>query len=895
MKKYLSAIAIFLSVLVVFSSLAIGNVVAYNTGDANKDGSVDYKDVLWMRLYLIKGKYNGQTCIYHAAADVNENNIIDTQDIWQMRRVLARVETQFYPSDYTVTSQTKATITEEPKTENPNANTPPYGTGERDVPNWYYDQLAICKTINGNPWYTVAVNQAGYSPNGSKIIKLIEGKYNTPVRSLIDQVDCYIVDEATKEVVKIVQSGKRRGDFTEALQGLNTNYIWYSTVDISDFTEKGTYRLYTPAGYSYTFTISDNPYQRAVDDLIMGLYYQRCGDALTTEVMQNYEDYLVANYGDSYSQYCETYSTYARQACHLEAHNVNNNTTVNAGEEVVIVDTYKKQVTFTYKYTSKPDSNDIISKLTSNNSYNNYYKVSYNDKSSNVYIYSISDEYLTEDQVTSVKSTISKNFTNLSFVEPTKETSNPTYKGIFTPDTDENGNITTTYPATDFAYGLHDAGDFGRYTQPAAQVIADLLSAYEMSPEVFTLDVVQDNEGENIPDVLDHARWEAKFLLNMQSKTGNSKGGFYFKICTSEFASSTGSEPYNDKGFNESGYGDYGGFRVQQVNFAATASAAGTLAHCAYVFKDIDPEFAAECKAAAQAGYEYYYTHISDKTNESAARNSAATSGQSGAWSVGGGAYGGTSTESYDCEFYMNVALYRVTGDASIHSKITSRATIPTAFDSQSHGGYGTYIYINAYNNMQNGYSYNETTYNKCISAFVNKAIANNETSADESNFGNLNTAWGWGSNPRSANLLKHNGIISIIKTDNAEFTETNLTTVRNGITFMLGANMLGYCFITGHTNYGSNSNGTGKCSENIHHYPSVLYKKTTPCIPGLLAAGYSKETSYGSGWITDSGKFRYRDDSGDHVTNEICVYWNSSAIFAFTAVVADDIKNASK
>ena len=97
----------------------------------------------------------------------------------------------------------------------------------------------------------------------------------------------------------------------------------------------------------------------------------------------------------------------------------------------------------------------------------------------------------------------------------------------------------------------------------------------------------------------------------------------------------------------------------------------------------------------------------------------------------------------------------------------------------------------------------------------------------------------------------------------------------------MLGVNVEGWSFITG-VSEGS--------SKNVHHFPSNILKreKKIPCVPGLLAGGYTNESS---AYISsDANLFRYRDEEGDFVCNEICVYWNSAAILAFSASIAKDI-----
>ena len=52
------------------------------------------------------------------------------------------------------------------------------------------------------------------------------------------------------------------------------------------------------------------------------------------------------------------------------------------------------------------------------------------------------------------------------------------------------------------------------------------------------------------------------------------------------------------------------------------------------------------------------------------------------------------------------------------------------------------------------------------------------------------------------------------------------------------------------------------------------------------MAAGYSQ----GQGSDTS---FHYNDKNGDYVSNEICVYWNSSCLSSYACVVQQDINRA--
>ena len=136
------------------------------------------------------------------------------------------------------------------------------------------------------------------------------------------------------------------------------------------------------------------------------------------------------------------------------------------------------------------------------------------------------------------------------------------------------------------------------------------------------------------------------------------------------------------------------------------------------------------------------------------------------------------------------------------------------------------------------------------------------------------------------ASILKVNSFVSAISNYTNDTTDY-ITANRLCEGFMLGQNPLGYCMLTG-MGLGKSAS---KVTSNIHHYPSVLFTSGgDPCQPGWLAEGYSKHSrSAGKYAASDSGRFRYRDDNSDFVTNEVVVYGNSAFVFMLASVVQQD------
>lgn len=117
--------------------------------------------------------------------------------------------------------------------------------------------------IEALPSYlNVAVNQAGYRPDDEKtvFVKTEKGKE-----------DFYVVDAGTGKIAwqgKLSETADDPASKTKVARG-----------DFSGVNQPGTYYIYTEAGSSYTFYISDDVYADLYKDVVLMLYRQRCGIA----------------------------------------------------------------------------------------------------------------------------------------------------------------------------------------------------------------------------------------------------------------------------------------------------------------------------------------------------------------------------------------------------------------------------------------------------------------------------------------------------------------------------------------------------------------------------------------------------------------------------------------
>ncbi|MBN2202482.1 glycoside hydrolase family 9 protein, partial [bacterium] len=184
----------------------------------------------------------------------------------------------------------------------------------------------------------------------------------------------------------------------------------------------------------------------------------------------------------------------------------------------------------------------------------------------------------------------------------------------------------------DVTGGWHDAGDYGRYSEPGACAAAMLLLAYDSFPGLFGDDLGIPESGNGVPDILDEVRWELDWLMKMQDPA---TGGVFHKAASVRFPGFVMPEK------------DYSTIAVHAVSPTATAATAAVLAQAARIWRGIDVEYASVLLEAA----EFAYGWIIANTGAPGFKNPPG---------VESGEYGDASAA--DESFWAAMELYRTTG-----------------------------------------------------------------------------------------------------------------------------------------------------------------------------------------------------------------------------------------
>ncbi len=382
----------------------------------------------------------------------------------------------------------------------------------------------------------------------------------------------------------------------------------------------------------------------------------------------------------------------------------------------------------------------------------------------------------------------------------------------------------------DVSGGWHDAGDYGRYTVPAAKAVADLMLAYELYPECFGDDNDIPESGNGIPDILDEARYELEWMLKMQRDDGM----VYHKVTGLNFDGVCKADECTEKLY------------VISPSKTATADLAGAMYMAARIYADIDRGFADRCLVAAGKALDAYMDHIGERNFVNPP-------------DVLTGEY--KDGNSADELFWAVCEGYRTTGDKTLGKKLDGidlTRIEGVAFDWANVSGYGLYAYLCSQKELDLPFD-PEEMYLKFCDELV--GICHKEAYGST-----IMDDYFWGSNMTIAN----NGMGLLLGHKLTQKTEY-LLAARRQLHYLFGTNANSYCFLTG---YGS------QCPEDPHHRPSQAIHK---CMKGMLVGGPDSKLDdvYAKAVLAGRPKARcYVDNSQSYSCNEITIYWNSPLCF---------------
>ncbi|MDA3929840.1 MAG: glycoside hydrolase family 9 protein [Prolixibacteraceae bacterium] len=396
--------------------------------------------------------------------------------------------------------------------------------------------------------------------------------------------------------------------------------------------------------------------------------------------------------------------------------------------------------------------------------------------------------------------------------------------------------------------GWYDAGDYNKYIISSAIPVFTLLSAYETYPELYdSLGLNIPESKNNIPDILDEALYNIRWMMTMQDEDG----GIYNKTTEANFSGFD--MPSNVKSTRY----------VCAKSTAASLDFAAVMAITSRVFKKFNPELADSALNMAIKAWQWA------KNNPNVAfKNPSASGGYPG---VNTGDYADTG---FDDEFtWCATELYITTKDEAYYNEINFDISFGVP-------GYPTVGSLSLLSLLVNKDSLTEVANLDLIKSKFNSAVSGIKNNISTSPYRIPGDFYYWGGNNAFANW----GMMfmqAFRLTGDASYFNAGLFT----LDYLLGKNATTYCFVTG---FGS------KSPINPHHRISVADGVVDP-VPGMLVGGAASgdgadcgANAYPSNTLAKS----YLDQVCSYSTNEVAIGYNSGLVFLTGALIAEYQKN---
>ena len=385
--------------------------------------------------------------------------------------------------------------------------------------------------------------------------------------------------------------------------------------------------------------------------------------------------------------------------------------------------------------------------------------------------------------------------------------------------------------------GWHDAGDYGKYTGPGAVTVAHLLYAWKLFPAGCSGFLNIPESGNGIPDILNEARYELDWLLQMQRPDG----AFHHKLTKAAFAPFI--MPQDDP---ETEY-------LMPVSHCATAAACACLALASRIWRDFDAAFAGRMLEASRQAWNWLRSNpdFVPFRNPEGVRT-----GPYGEWT------------DLDDRFWAACELYAATGENGFRREaetLYASGQNLTRFGWADVGGMAALCCLFDLKESAGDVLYTELKkdflrQSEQVLALCGKSGYGTALAPDQYTWGSILTVMG-----NAMALILHSLLTGSPEARNAALLQWH---------YALGMNALDLCFVTG---FGERS------VLHPHHRPSGSDGIDAP-VPGLIAGGPNKRFPYQQtrdklGEDTPPAKF-YLDELPSADTNEIAIYWNSPAVF---------------
>ncbi|MFN3404381.1 MAG: glycoside hydrolase family 9 protein [Cytophagaceae bacterium] len=397
--------------------------------------------------------------------------------------------------------------------------------------------------------------------------------------------------------------------------------------------------------------------------------------------------------------------------------------------------------------------------------------------------------------------------------------------------------------------GWYDAGDYNKYMVNSGISTYTILAIYEHFPSYCdTLDLFIPESSNNIPDVLDEALWNVRWMLTCQDP---GDGSVYHKVTDDKFNAVQMPHQYNWKRW------------AVQRGTAATLDFAAVMAQGARIFSKFPtqlPGLADSCLTAAVKAYDWAVANpnVTVTTNVTGFET---------------GVYGnGQLSDEFD---WARMELYITTGNSQYYDRsavLNNNADVPGWPNVRTLG----YISLAHHRKGLTDAAFADTTAikNKLIN-LANGLRNYSQTSAYRVVMGQSSWNFTWGSNAVAGNQAMI--LLQAFKMTN---DSSYLKAAISNLDYILGRNGTGYSYVTG---FGK------KYPMEPHHRISSADGVAEP-VPGMVVGGPNPNQSDNCpGYPSSMPARSYVDTWCSFASNEPAI--NYTAPVAYTACAIEAIQ----
>ncbi len=399
--------------------------------------------------------------------------------------------------------------------------------------------------------------------------------------------------------------------------------------------------------------------------------------------------------------------------------------------------------------------------------------------------------------------------------------------------------------------GWYDAGDYNKYIVNSGITMGTLLSAYEDFPDYFKrLSVNIPESGNAVPDILDEALYNLRWMLTMQDPND---GGVYNKCTNIKF-----------DGMVMPGITKAPRYVVQKgtaatLDFAAVAAQAGRIFN---KYKKALPGLSDSCIAAAKKAYSWALLNPDMEYNQNRMN-------QTFKPPVSTGGYGDRNFG--DEWFWAASELFLTTKDKSCHDVVVKHLKDNVSLPGWSNVGMMAYYSLFRFSNELSAVD-SFTKMKVKILSMADVYIEKVSASAFATVMGGSTRDFGWGSNSNAGNQ----GVLLIkayLLTGDKKYIDGALS----NLDYLLGRNATGYCFVT----------GIGSKSPMFPHHRQSTADGVVEPVPGLLAGGPNPGMEDKCRYEFTEPETAYSDSDCSYASNEIAINWNAPMVYLANAIEA--------